>query len=58
MRTSPGIDEQIRRATRHRRNGWWVKLVLEAFRYLDRDFGFALGEVRMHFRGNYVRYEG
>jgi hypothetical protein len=41
-----------------RTNGWWVRLVLDAFRYLETDYGYALAEVQMHFKGNFIRYRG
>jgi hypothetical protein len=38
--------------------GWWVALVLDAFGYLISDYGYTLDEVRLHFKGNYIRYRG
>ena len=39
-------------------DGWWFRAVLEAFAYLESEFGFRLDQVHQHFRGNFVRYEG
>jgi len=39
-------------------SGWWVRLVLDAFGYLESEYGYALSEVQMHFRGNFIRYRG
>jgi hypothetical protein len=52
------LADQVELALRDRGSGWWVRLVLDAFRYLETDFGYSLAEVRMHFRGNYIRYRG
>jgi hypothetical protein len=54
---SPPIEEQIDRAIANPSDGWWVAAVLEAFRYLETDFGYRLAEVHVHFRGTYLRYE-
>ncbi len=57
-RTPKPIEEQVRRGLRDSAAGWWVRLVLDAFGYLESDFGYALVEVRMHFKGNYIKYRG
>jgi len=38
-------------------DGWWFTGVLDAFAFLESEFGFRLDEVHQHFRGNFVRYE-
>ena len=51
------LTEQIDHGLRDP-SGWWVRLVLDAFRYLETEYGYALAEVQMHFKGNYIRYRG
>lgn len=52
------VAEQVDRGLRDRAAGWWVRLVLDAFGYLESDFGYRLVEVQMHFKGNYIKYRG
>jgi hypothetical protein len=52
------IQDQIDRAVADRRHGWWVAEVLEAFGYLESDFGYRLTKVHLHFRGTFLYYEG
>ena len=54
---SQPIGEQVRFGLKGR-DGWWVALVLDAFSYLETDFGYELAEVQMHFKGNYIVYQG
>ena len=57
-RPAPSIAEQVEAGLRDTRDGWWVRHVLDAFRFLETDYGYALAEVQMHFKGNYIRYRG
>jgi hypothetical protein len=52
------VAEQVDLGLRGRENGWWVRLVLDSFRYLETDYGYSLAEVQMHFKGNFIRYRG
>jgi hypothetical protein len=52
------ITGQVRFGLQDRDSGWWVALVLDAFSYLESDFGYELAEVQMHFKGNYIVYQG
>ena len=52
------VAEQVDAGLRDHENGWWVRLVLDAFRFLETDYGYELAEVQMHFKGNYIRYRG
>jgi hypothetical protein len=52
------VAEQVDLGLRNRKNGWWVRLVLDAFHFLETDYGYALAEIQMHFKGNFIRYRG
>jgi hypothetical protein len=56
--STDAIVEQVRFGLQDRDSGWWVALVFDAFGYLETDFGYELAEVRMHFKGNYIVYQG
>jgi hypothetical protein len=51
------LDAELRKASRDP-HGWWVKAVLTAFHFLETDFAYRLEEVRLHFRGDYISYDG
>jgi hypothetical protein len=52
------VDEQVHKGLTNPVAGWWVRSVLDAFEYLITDFGYALHEVQMHFKGTYIVYRG
>ena len=52
------IQDQIDRALADPLDGWWVAEVLDAFGYLEPEFGYRLTKVYLHFRGTSLWYEG
>jgi hypothetical protein len=52
------LAEQIEVGLRDPQGGWWVRLVLDSFGYLEEEYEYSLAEVQMHFKGNYIRYRG
>jgi hypothetical protein len=56
--SSSDIPAAIKLVVSDPNDGWWFQGVLNAFAYLDSEFGFRLDQVHQHFRGNFVRYEG
>ena len=57
-RRSADVDALVRQALADPDSGWWFAAVLEAFDYLESEFGYCLAAVHRHFRGDFVRYEG
>lgn len=55
---APPIQDQIDEALADGLHGWWVAEVLDAFGYLESEFGYRLTKVYLHFRGTFLLYEG
>ena len=52
------VAKEISRGRSSDINGWWVSAVLDQFGYLEREFGYHVDEVFLHFRGSHVRFAG
>lgn len=51
------LSAALRKATHHP-DGWWVEAVLGNFHFLETDFRYRLEDVHLHFRGDFISYDG
>jgi hypothetical protein len=50
------VAKEISRGRSDKVDGWWISEVLDRFAFLERDFGYHVDEVYLHFRGSHVRF--
>lgn len=56
MSRSSDVLTEVAKGLADSEHGWWVAAVLDAFGFLEQDFGYELASVFLHFRGTSLTY--